>query len=452
MHSGAEIAGVDPLLPRAKVDRLTAPVRRFLEIQSSSGILLIACTLAALAFANSQWSEQFAAIWQTPFRIEIGSWSLEKDLIHVINDGLMTIFFFVVGLEIKRELTIGELRDPRQAALPIVAACGGMIVPALVFAAYSSVAGLDEASRKGWAIPMATDIAFVVGILTLFGDRVPNSLKTLLLTLAIVDDLGAVLVIAFVFTESLDWMSLGAAALGFFAGWTMRSWGVRRVWLYVLVGAGVWLAVLKSGVHPTIAGVALGLMTPAIPWIPHDRLADIMETTVEHLRNGDRDAAHARLLSRVEFATREGVPPSERLERLLHPWVAFGIMPLFALANAGVPLQLDAIREPVGLAIAAGLAIGKPVGILLFAGLAVALGIARRPQALTWGLLTGGACLGGIGFTMSIFLAGLALSPDLLDAGKLGTLLGSLVSAIVGTVFLLSFSQSAERDASETSQ
>jgi NhaA family Na+:H+ antiporter len=229
--------------------------------------------------------------------------------------------------------------------------------------------------------------------------------------------------------------------MGLLLAWLMRASGVRQVALYVVAGAVIWLAVLKAGVHPTVAGVLLGLMTPARPWIDHARLAEIMETTVTHLRTGDREAAHARLLSRAEFAVREGLSPLERLEKLLHPWVAFGIMPLFALANAGVAIRIQAATDPVALSIAAGLAIGKPVGILVFSAAAIAIGLAKRPPQLTWGLLAGGACLGGIGFTMSIFLAGLALPDALLDAGKLGTLTGSLVSALAGTVLLLRFSR-----------
>ncbi|WP_437192927.1 Na+/H+ antiporter NhaA [Planctomicrobium sp. SH527] len=425
-----------PLLPTTRVDRLTAPFRRFLAIQSSSGFLLMGCTILALVLANSPWSEAYESLWKTYCGVSVGDWSFKKSLLHVINDGLMTVFFFVVGLEIKREIVSGELRDLRQAALPILAAIGGMIAPALVFVGISSVGEFDPAAAKGWAIPMATDIAFVVGVLAIFGNRIPNSLKILLLTLAIVDDLGAVLIIALVFTETIQWWALILAGCGFALTFVMRISGVRKIPLYVLVGALVWFAIFQSGMHPTIAGVVLGLMTPAYPWIGFERLRDIMKRTLDQLQNGDEEVAHQRLLNRAEFAVREGVAPLERLESFLHPWVAFGIMPLFALANAGVTLQLNAITDPVSIAIAAGLFIGKPVGILLFSAIAIQLSIAKRPPELTWGLLTGGACLSGIGFTMSIFLAGLALPENLLDAGKLGTLTGSLLSMIVGSTIL----------------
>jgi len=394
------------------------------------------CTVLALVLANSPWAEAYDALWHTYCGVMIGDWAFKKSLLHLINDGLMTIFFFVVGLEIKREIVAGELRDPRQAALPIFAACGGMIVPALVFAGLSSLGEFDPAAVKGWAIPMATDIAFVVGIMAIFGDRIPNSLKVLLLTLAIVDDLGAVLIIAFVFTDTIHWWALFLAGGGFLLTLLMRASGVRKIPLYVAVGALVWLAMFQSGMHPTIAGVVLGLMTPAHPWIGFERLQEIMKRTLDYLQTGDREAAQQRLLARAEFAVREGIAPLERLESFLHPWVAFGIMPVFALANAGVALRLEAATDPVALAIAAGLFIGKPVGILLFSAMAIFLRIAKRPSQLTWGLLVGGAWLGGIGFTMSIFLAGLALPDRLLDAGKLGTLTGSLLSMIAGSLVL----------------
>lgn len=440
-NGGSTIDPLKPLLPTARVERWTAPIRLFFEIQSVSGLVLIACTGLALFLANSQWAEPVAAFWRTPCELSFGEWSLKKDLLHVINDGLMVIFFFLVGLEIKREIVAGELRELRQAVLPIVAAIGGMVVPALIYWGAGSVLGLDESARRGWAIPMATDIAFVVGVLALFGDRIPFSLKILLLTLAIIDDLGAVLIIAFVFTETIHSSALVVAALGTIVALVMRLAGVRPVPLYVLVGAIVWLAVLKSGVHPTVAGVLLGLMTPATPWIRAERLSEILETSVENLQTGTPEAARRRLLSRVEFAAREGVSPLDRLERVLHPWVAFGIMPVFAFANAGVPIQLEALGDPVSVAVAAGLTLGKPIGIMLFSAIAIAVGIARRPAQLSWGALAGGACLAGIGFTMSLFLAGLALPPEALDAGKIGTLLGSLLSSVLGIGLLVWFTR-----------
>lgn len=424
---------LEPVLPSSPIWRWSAPVRRFLAIESSSGLLLVFCTFIALGLANSPWSSQFAAIWELPCYIGIGDWGLKKDLLHVINDGLMTVFFFVIGLEIKREIVSGELRDLRQAVLPVVAAIGGMVIPALVYIGLRDVLQIDASASRGWAIPMATDIAFVVGILALFGNRVPFSLRVLLLTLAIVDDLGAILIIAFVFTETLLWSALGVGAAALALTWWMNRVGVRHVGLYVVVGSIAWVAVLKAGVHPTVAGVILGLMTPARAWIESSALAEILGRLQGKLEIRDQPASLAApTIRRAQFAVQESISPLERLEYLLHPWMAFVIMPIFALANAGVEIQFAAITEPVAIAIAAGLALGKPIGILVACGLAVLLRIARLPDGISWGILAGGGALSGIGFTMSLFLAGLALPTEMLDAGKIGTLMGSLVSTVLG--------------------
>jgi NhaA family Na+:H+ antiporter len=449
-HGDSKIDPLKPLLPKAGVDRITEPIRQFLHIPSASGLVLLACTGLALVLANSPWAGTMADFWHTSCEITIGNWSLKKDLLHVVNDGLMAIFFFLVGLEIKREIVAGELRDPRQAVLPIVAAIGGMVVPALMYLGVGTLVGLDESSRRGWAIPMATDIAFVVGLLALFGNRIPLSLKILLLTLAIVDDLGAVLMIALVFTETIHTSALIVAVAGTITAVAMRLAGVRRVPLYVVVGVVVWLMVLKSGVHPTIAGVLLGLMTPASPWITSDRLSEILETGAQRLQASPSETARAHVLARVEFAAREGISPRDRLERALHLWVVYGIMPFFAFANAGVPIKLSGLGDPVAIAVAAGLVIGKPVGILAFMAMAIATGIAKRPAHLGWGALTGGACLAGIGFTMSLFLAGLALPESALDAGKIGTLLGSLISSVLGLGLLVWFTRPSQAPAAES--
>lgn len=435
---------LEPVLPSSPIWRWSAPVRRFLAIESSSGLLLVFCTFIALGLANSPWSAQFAAIWELPCYIGIGDWGLKKDLLHVINDGLMTVFFFVIGLEIKREIVSGELRDLRQAVLPVVAAIGGMVVPAAVYIGLRDVLKIDVAAARGWAIPMATDIAFVVGILALFGNRVPFSLRVLLLTLAIVDDLGAILIIAFVFTDTLLWSALGVGAAALAVTWWMNRVGVRNVGLYVLVGSIAWVAVLKAGVHPTVAGVILGLMTPARAWIENSALAEILGRLQGKLEIRDQPASLAApTIRRAQFAVQESISPLERLEHLLHPWMAFVIMPIFALANAGVEIQIAAITEPVAIAIAAGLALGKPLGILAACGLAVLLRMARLPDGVSWGILAGGGALSGIGFTMSLFLAGLALPAEMLDAGKIGTLMGSLVSTVVGMGLLWHYTKPA---------
>lgn len=426
-------------IPKARIERWLAPLQRFMHVEASSGIVLIVCTGVALALANSPWSAWFLALWHEPCRIGIGDWVLKKDLLHVVNDGLMAIFFFVVGLEIKRELVVGELRHPRQAALPIVAAIGGMVVPAGLFLLLASALQLGAESRRGWAVPMATDIAFVVGVLALFGPRIPSGLKVMLLSLAIVDDLGAVAIIAVVFTEHIAWIPLGLAAVGFGVIYGLNRVGVRSVGVYVLVGAAIWLAVLKSGVHPTVAGVMLGLFTPTRAWIGDRTLRDVLRDLVQRLRELPQTSTREELnatLHQARFAFRESVPPLTRMERNLHPWVAFVIMPVFALANAGVKVELSAATDPLAAAVAAGLLIGKPLGILGLSALAVRLRLAELPSGTNWTMLAAGGCLAGIGFTMAIFLATLSLPAGEIDAGKIGILGGSLLSAVIGAILL----------------
>jgi NhaA family Na+:H+ antiporter len=425
-------------LPEAPVQRLLQPLARFLEIESASGVVLLVCTLVALGLANSPWADAFGDFWHlTHVRVGIGHWELNESLLHWVNDGLMTIFFFVVGLEIKREIVAGELRDPRKAALPIAAALGGMIAPAAIYLALRG----GQPGHQGWGIPMATDIAFVVGFLALLGPRVPLGLKILLLSLAIADDIGAVLVIAVFYSTKLSLAALGIAAAGLVLTTFLNRMGVRSVAVYVAAGAAVWLAFFKSGVHPTVAGVLLGLLTPVRAWVDEWTLSEIVGDITrwlsgEHQRDEqDRQGA----LGQLSVAAREAVSPLGRLETTLHPWVAFAIMPVFALANAGVRIEPSALGHPVALAVAAGLVIGKPLGIVLVSWLTVRLGIARLPTGVNWQVMLGAGCLAGIGFTMSLFIAGLALPPELLDAGKLGTLCGSAVSAVLGSVLLLMF-------------
>jgi NhaA family Na+:H+ antiporter len=427
-------------LPVAPVDRWLAPVTRFLHIEAASGVVLLACTAAALVIANSPLAEWFAGIWKTPVLFSLGPLTLSGDVGHlIVNDGLMTIFFFVVGLEVKREVVHGELRDPRKALLPVFAALGGVVMPAAIYLALQ----WGQPGQRGWAIPMATDIAFVVGFLALFGKRVPFGLKILLLSLAIVDDLVAVLIIAFVFTETIAWIWLAGAAGGFAVVYAFHRIGVRSIGVYTFVGAGIWLAFLQSGVHPTVAGVLLGILTPAEAWVGRESLADVLQAA---WRRATDDDGEPRVTSAdagpTRFAAREAVSPLERLESGLHPWVAFVIMPLFAHANAGVALRLSGLGDPVAIAVAAGLAVGKPVGIMLLCVVAIRLRVTRLPEGVTWGMLAGGACLAGIGFTMALFLNALAFPVGefaaLESAGKIGTLAGSVISAALGAVVLWS--------------
>jgi NhaA family Na+:H+ antiporter len=347
----------------------------------------------------------------------------------------MAIFFFVIGLEIKRELVWGELSDPRRVVLPVVAAFGGVLAPIAIYLAVQR----DPGAGSGWAVPMATDIAFVVGCLALLGKRVPNGLKVFILSLAIVDDILAVLVIAVFFSGALKLGFLACAAAGFGLTLILNRIGVRAVSIYVLVGAGIWLATLKSGVHPTVAGVLLGLLTPAGAWIGRASLLGILEGAGRHLKgaSGSRDGEEAKaVLDDLRTAAREAVSPLERLETALHPWVGFVIMPLFALANAGIPIRLASLAETTAVAVALGLAAGKPLGIFLSSWAVVRLGWARLPERVSWPAVVGCGVLGGIGFTMALFIASLALEGDDLQAAKSGILAGSLVSAVIGFALL----------------
>ncbi len=418
------------------IDRLTEPFNKFFKIEAAGGIVLLSCALIALGLANSPWATEFANLWHTKVGLTIGDFVLELSLQHWINDGAMTVFFFVVGLEIKRELVLGELREIRNAVLPVVAALGGMVVPAGIFLLLQH----GKPGADGWAIPMATDIAFVAGFLALLGKRVPFGLKILILTLAIIDDIGAVLIIAVAFTDQISLPMLGWAGVGLGVTLICRWIGVRVISVYVLIGVGIWFAVLMAGVHATVAGVVLGLLTPSKPWLAERSLLKVLSGTVGRLRE-DREKDkqmehHEEAVQLLGAAAQKTISPLDRLETSLHPWVAFVIMPLFALANAGVRVDMVALTNPVSIATAAGLALGKPLGIVAFSALAVKLGWARLPKGVNWKILTGAGCLAGIGFTMSLFIAGLALDDDLLGSGKIGALVGSAISAMVGFTLL----------------
>lgn len=427
-------------LPERPIQRLQRPLIAFTHVESASGILLLVCTAIALIAANSPMAEAYAAFWNHEFRFSIADFELAYPLWYWVNDGLMPIFFFVIGLEIKRELVIGELSDSKKVVLPVAAAIGGVVVPVAI---YLALQGGGEGQR-GWAVPMATDIAFVVGCLSLLGKRVPYGVTVLMLSLAIVDDLAAVLVIALFYTTTIKMNWLAGAAVGLVVVAAMNRLGVRRVGLYVVVGIGVWLCTLKSGIHPTIAGVALGLMTPAVPWLGGPSFMGFLGHTHDTLRDAETTRARAELMvADLAFASREAVSPLSRIERALHPWTAFAIMPVFALANAGVPVAVESISTPVGLAIAGGLFIGKAAGIFGASWITVKLGWAERPAGVTWPILLGAAFLGGIGFTMALFIASLGLSGDLLVAAKIGVIMGSFCSAVVGMLILVAVTKKA---------
>ena len=420
-------------LPERPIQRLQRPLLAFTHIESASGIVLLICTAIALIAANSSYAQAYEAFWNRELRFAIGGFELAYPLWYWVNDGLMPIFFFVIGLEIKRELVIGELSDPKKVVLPVAAAAGGVVVPVAIYLAFQ----YDQPAQSGWAVPMATDIAFVVGCLSLLGKRVPYGVTVLMLSLAIVDDLAAVLVIALFYTASIKLTWLAGAGVGLIIVAVMNRLGVRNVWFFVIVGIGVWLGTLKSGVHPTIAGVILGLMTPAMPWLGGPRFLGFLRHTNETLHKEDTTLARAQLMvADLAFASREAVSPLSRIERGLHPWSAFLIMPVFALANAGVPIAVESIGAPVSIAVAAGLFFGKSVGIFGASWLTVKLGWASRPAGVTWPVLLGAAFLGGIGFTMALFVASLGLSGGDLVAAKIGVIIGSFCSAVAGMLIL----------------
>jgi len=420
-------------LPARPIQRLQRPLLAFTHIESAGGIVLLVCTAFALIAANSPFADGYAAFWNQEFSFSIDGFELAYPLWYWVNDGLMPIFFFVIGLEIKRELVTGELSDPKKMVLPIAAALGGVVVPVAIYMGLQH----GQPGQSGWAVPMATDIAFVVGCLSLLGKRVPYGVTVLMLSLAIVDDLAAVLVIALFYTSSIKMMWLAGAGVGLVAVAAMNRVGVRTVGMYLIVGMIVWLCTLKSGIHPTIAGVILGLMTPAMPWLGGPKFMGFLRHTDETLRREETTIDQARLLvADLAFASKEAVSPLLRIERALHPWTAFAIMPVFALANAGVPIQVESMGAPVSIAVAAGLFFGKAFGIFGASFITVKLGWATRPAGVTWPILGGAAFLGGIGFTMALFIASLGLSGDQLVAAKIGVIIGSFCSAVVGMLIL----------------
>jgi NhaA family Na+:H+ antiporter len=415
-------------------DRFTRPFAEFLKIEAAAGIILLVATLAALILSNSAWSTPFLTFWETPIGLHFGSLDFTRSLRHWINDALLTLFFFVVALELKRELILGELRNLRMAALSFAGALGGMLVPAAFYLALMT----GQPGMHGWGTVMATDTAFVIGCLALLGSRIPPTLRLFLLSLAIFDDVGAILVVAIGYGDALNWgaLALGLLGLAVVAG-TARI-GIRSVPVFFLLGGLVWLCFDVSGVHPTIAGVVLGLMTPTRGWVSDERLRAILDRVLSY-PIGDRwsgDTTERRDLQRAGTAVTETLSPVERLEIVLHPWVGFVIMPIFALANAGVAISGAHVGQPVSVAIFAGLVFGKPVGVLAFSWLVVRLGLATRAPGLSWPLLAAGGLLTGIGFTMSLFIAGLAYAPAMLDAAKVGILTGSVASAAAGVLML----------------
>jgi NhaA family Na+:H+ antiporter len=421
--------------PLLRIARLAGrPLERFLRIEAASGLLLLLAAAVALVWANSPWAGSYQHLWHTPLGIRVGEFTFERTLEWFVNDALMVIFFFVVGMEIRREVHHGELSEWRRAALPAAAALGGMLAPA---ALYLTLAG-GSATRSGWGVPMATDIAFAVGILTLLGKRVPAALRVLLLALAVIDDLGAIVVIALFYSSGVALSGLLVAAAGFAALFAMQRLGVRAKLAYVLPSVVAWAGIYAAGIHPTIAGVLVGIATPVRAWFGPEGFLIGVRKELDHLAEASPGAlsSHelAETLRHVDVARREAMSPAESLIETLHPWVAFGIMPVFALANAGVTLagaSLDATSWRVVLGVAVGLVVGKPVGILLATWLTLKLGLGTLPRGLTLRHLIVLGVVAGIGFTMALFIAQLAFTDArLLAAAKLGVLGASGLTAV----------------------
>lgn len=429
-------------LPPARLvaDKVFSAFERFLHVEAVSGVVLLAAAAAALIWANSPAAESYHQVWHAPLSIGIGAWTLAQPLHFWINDGLMTVFFLVVGMEIRREIHEGALATLQIAALPIAAAIGGVVLPALIYLGFNTHA----AGREGWAVPTATDIAFAVGVLALLGRSIPAALRVFLLALAIIDDIAAVLIIALFYSGGLDFLGLLLAGAGVLLALGLQHIGVGTAYAYIVPAVIVWLGLLQAGAHPTLAGVVLGLITPVRTMRaaerPVDAAARALNDLDRHVHAGHADPRGLiRPLQQLRHAQRELLPPVVRVQMALHPWVAYAVMPLFALANAGVDLQgIDfaaAQERHVTLGVVLGLVVGKPAGIVLVSWIAVRLRWCRLAPDVTWlGLVVIG-CLAGIGFTMSIFIANLAFGDEgLLMAAKLGVLLASATAGMLGLV------------------
>ncbi|MDH5379194.1 MAG: Na+/H+ antiporter NhaA [Gammaproteobacteria bacterium] len=439
--------------PLEKVfDKIVSPFEDFIHQETTSGLLLMVCALLALVLANSPLAESYQHLLHTPVSLAFGGIELSKTLHHWINDGLMALFFFVVGLEIKREILVGELADIQQASLPIIAAIGGMVVPATLYFALNS----DATLAKGWGIPMATDIAFAVGVLVLLGNRIPKTLLTFLVALAIVDDLGGVVVIALFYTQTINSSAIVLAGIFLCILILFNRAGIRVPLPYFIVGLCLWLAMLKSGIHATLAGVLTALTIPASTKYKTDTFSELVRRLMDKfdashkpghgiMRNDEQRS----ILQTLENGVHLVETPLQRLEHSMHMPVAFIIIPIFALANAGIPIDFsklgDTLTHPVALGVIVALILGKLIGIAGFSFLAIKLKIGSLPAGTNFKQIVGVALLGGIGFTMSIFIAELAFAgqAELLLMAKTGVLIASLISGLAGYFWLLRTSPEA---------
>jgi len=445
----------DRFVPRT----LVRPLQRFMAHEAAGGIVMVLAAVAALVWANSPWGDTYTEFWQTLLVVELGDFvHLDHlDLRAWVNDALMTLFFLLVGLEIKREVVHGSLQDLRSVALPVVAALGGMAVPALIYTAFNA----GGPGADGWGIPMATDIAFAVGVVGLLGSRVPLAAKIFLLTLAVADDIGAIVVIAVFYTEDLSLSWFGLAVVALVAAHIMRRMDVHSLAPYLAVGGLAWLGLLQSGVHATLTGVALGLMTPAWPLRPPStfpgavrEVADRVEETLQAPITTDELQEDEHLIAEVARLTRQTISPLERIERALAPWVAYAIVPIFALANAGVRISGDSLGDllthDVTLGVAVGLVVGKTVGVFGFTTIAVKLGLGRLPEGTTFRHILGLAVCAGIGFTVALFVTSISLDAAEADAAKVGILGASLLAGVGGFLLLRSAPAPSTVDATTT--
>ncbi|MDO1445224.1 Na+/H+ antiporter NhaA [Rhodocytophaga aerolata] len=420
------------------IQKLRRPFIQFIQLEQSSGIILIGVTFLSLMLANSQYSEPFLALWEKHLSINFENFHFDHSLLHWINDGLMAIFFLLVGLEIKRELLEGELSSVRQAMFPIFAALGGMIVPAIIYSLFN----LNTATSSGWGIPMATDIAFALAILSLLSNRVPVSLKIFLTALAIIDDLGAVIVIAVFYTADLSLPYLFKALLVFLGLLLLNRIKVKKLFIYVVLGILLWYFMYESGVHATVAGVLLALTIPYKTMLPKDKLVHMLQNKFSQIRKNvpSPETTSRMIMEEIEEVVEKTSSVSQKLEHTLHGYVLYLIMPIFALANTGLVLETESFSEvlsPGGIGIFLGLVLGKPLGICLFCWLAVKTNISSFPEYTTWQHIIGAGFLGGIGFTMSIFITLLAFqNADQQNMAKLAVLFASLTAASIGYIIL----------------
>lgn len=436
---------LDPLTAkrRQRVDRFTRPVQQFIATETAGGIVLLIAAVIALIWANSPWDHSYHEILEHHFAVDLGFWSLDRSVHFWINDAAMVIFFFVVGLEIKRETVIGELSDPRRVIVPIMGAVGGMVAPALIFTLL--VAG--GAGAGGWGIPLATDIAFALGVLAVVGKRVPFGLRVMLLALAIVDDIGGIIVIAIFYTSELALGPLALAGGLLVLAILLRHYGVWYLPVYIALGVVAWGATVSSGIHPTIVGVLLGVLAPWRAWYSEEGFTELARDEIQRFdeasRSHDEEFAHEQkthALRQLGFLSNRSIAPLDRLEHELQPLVAFVIVPVFAFANAGVSMSVstlgDALTAPVALGVFFGLLVGKPLGIFIAVWATVRLG-AKLPTGVTWPAVIGMGALGGIGFTVSLLITELSFTDEqLLTDAKLGILFASALAGIIGFLLL----------------